>query len=294
MARKKASQQPKSRTLSAADLRRAIRVIERRVSDLESFDISSIEERWDAKVEALATKVNDSLSDTFGRGTTEYNVHYVDTLDTTPLVVRFPGDTGPPIGEIRQNYAKGISDTVVKLRSLQDSLEEKLEDIALDEESQVHGHESEIAPDNRRVFVVHGHDTELKEATARLLSKLELDPIILHEQPSKGRTIIEKLEAHVDVGFAVVLLTPEDFGYPADKPEAGQGRARQNVVMELGLFTGVLGRHRVCALHKGDVELPSDIDGVVYVRVDEGKGWRMELAREIKAAGITVDMNKLF
>ena len=106
-----------------------------------------------------------------------------------------------------------------------------------------------------------------------------------------GRTIIEKLEGHSSVGFAVVLLTPDDVGRSAET-EHLRPRARQNVILELGFFCGTLGRSHVCALHKGDLELPSDFEGVIYVRFDDGDAWRLSLARELKAAGLPVDLNE--
>jgi len=145
----------------------------------------------------------------------------------------------------------------------------------------------------RRVFVVHGHDEEAKQSAARCLEKLEMEAIILHEQPNQGRTIIEKFENYADVGFAVVLLTPDDMGAARDDIDNLRPRARQNVVFELGFFVGRLGRQRVCALHKGDVEIPSDFASVLWVSMDPGGAWRFTLGREMKAAGLDVDLNKL-
>lgn len=147
--------------------------------------------------------------------------------------------------------------------------------------------------DSRYVFLIHGHDDGAKETVARLLGKLHLDPIILHEQPNKGRTVIEKFEAHSDVGFAVALLTPDDVGGSKDSPDKLNPRARQNVILELGYFIGKLSRARVCALHVEGVELPSDIHGVIYVPFDAAGAWRWKLAAEIRAAGIDVDMNRI-
>ena len=145
-----------------------------------------------------------------------------------------------------------------------------------------------------RVFVVHGRDEAAKQTVARFLEGLELEPVILQEQPSRGRTIIEKFEEYAEtVGFAVVLGTPDDVGGLADEPDNLQPRMRQNVVLELGYFTRALGRKRVCALLKGDIEKPSDYDGVIYIIMDDFGGWRMELAKELKAAGLPVDMNRL-
>ncbi len=144
---------------------------------------------------------------------------------------------------------------------------------------------------SKDIFIVHGHDDAAKHEVARFIEKLGLHPIILHEKPDKGRTVIEKVEQHSDVGFAVVLLTPDDIGHPKDKPTEPKPRARQNVVLELGYFIGILGRARVCALLKGDIEIPTDFAGVLYKPIDAKGAWRFELAREIKAAGIEVDLN---
>lgn len=150
-----------------------------------------------------------------------------------------------------------------------------------------------LAAPNSRVFVVHGHDVATKATVARFLECLDLEPIILHEQPNRGQTVIEKFEHAADVGFAVVLLTPDDIGHARDNPNEQRLRARQNVVLELGYFIGQLGRKAVCALCKGDIELPSDYSSVLYTRMDDESGWKIELAREISAAGIAIEMNKV-
>ena len=141
-----------------------------------------------------------------------------------------------------------------------------------------------------KVFLVHGHDESARESTARFLEKLGLEPIILHEQPNAGRTIIEKVEKYAEVAFAVVLLTPDDVGGSASDPQALNSRARQNVILELGYFIGRLGRAHVAALLKGDVEKPSDYDGVVYIVMDTGGAWKIQLARELKTAGLNIDL----
>jgi predicted nucleotide-binding protein len=146
---------------------------------------------------------------------------------------------------------------------------------------------------NRRVFVVHGHDEVAKQAVARFLQTLECEPIVLSEQPNQGRTIIEKFEKHADVAFAVVLLTPDDTGYKKNHMEQMKDRARQNAILELGYFVGKLSRERVCALHKGSIDIPSDLHGIVYIPMDDGDGWKLTLAKELKAAGIKVDLNLL-
>jgi predicted nucleotide-binding protein len=144
-----------------------------------------------------------------------------------------------------------------------------------------------------RIFVVHGHDQAALQEVARFLERLGQEVIVLREQPNEGRTIIEKFEDYGDVGFAVVLLTPDDRGGSTRTPYDEQHpRARQNVILELGYFLGRLGRSRVCALYAEGVEIPSDYSGVLYVKLDDDGGWRLNLAKELKAAGLPVDMNK--
>ena len=151
-------------------------------------------------------------------------------------------------------------------------------------------------PATRKVFVVHGRDDALKHEVARLLTQLALEPVILHEQPNKSRGLIQKFEDYSDVGFAVVLLTPDDLGFERNaKPDAAKLRARQNVIFELGFFIGRLGRENVAALFAGDedFEKPSDYDGVTYIPLDAAGKWKYDLATELQAAGIDVDKNKI-
>ena len=115
---------------------------------------------------------------------------------------------------------------------------------------------------------------------------------MLHEQPNRGRTIIEKFVDYASVGFAVVLLTADDLGGTKNTSiDKMSLRARQNVILELGFFLGALGRGRVCALYEHGVEIPSDYQGVVFVALDEGGAWKLAIAREMKAAGLPVDLN---
>lgn len=145
-----------------------------------------------------------------------------------------------------------------------------------------------------RVFIVHGHNDALKESCARLLGKLKLDPVILHDEPNKGRTIIEKFVDYADVGFAVVLMTGDDQGGHRDLDrETNLPRARQNVILELGYFLGKLGRERVCAIYEPGVEIPSDYDGVLWIEHDHNGAWKTLLAKEMKAAGLNIDLNDL-
>lgn len=143
--------------------------------------------------------------------------------------------------------------------------------------------------DLSRVFVVHGRDEGAREAIARFLERLNIKPVILHETANHGQTIIEKVETYGDVGFAVILLTPDDEG--CVKGGRPSPRARQNVVLELGYFIGRLGRKNVYALKRGELEIPSDFAGIVYGTYDESGGWKQALGRELQSAGFTIDWN---
>lgn len=147
--------------------------------------------------------------------------------------------------------------------------------------------------DKSKVFIVHGHDGEAKQAVARFVEKIGLEAIILHEQASSGKTIIEKIEANSNVGFAIVLYTPCDLGASKGEKDQLKPRARQNVIFEHGYLIGKIGRENVCALVKGDIETPNDISGVVYIKMDEGDGWKLAVAKEMKKSGYDVDLNKI-
>lgn len=152
-------------------------------------------------------------------------------------------------------------------------------------------------PYSRRVFIVHGHDGELKNELARLLERLQFEPVILHELADRGDTIFAKLTGEMsDVGFAFVLLTPDDVGGTGPANTTLKPRARQNVVFEHGLFVGHLRSDRVCAITKGEVELPSDLHGVLYKPIHTGgsvAAITFDIVKELRAAGYDVDANRL-
>lgn len=153
---------------------------------------------------------------------------------------------------------------------------------------------------SNKVFVVHGHDEAMKLDVARTIEKLGLEAVILHEKENFGLTVIEKFEENaLNCTFAVVLLSPDDRGYPVDgNSNASKFRARQNVILELGYFVGMLGRDKVLPLVKNDpaenLEIPSDFAGVVYTPYDMGGAWKTELFRALKSAGYKVDANLMF
>ena len=150
---------------------------------------------------------------------------------------------------------------------------------------------------SRKIFVVYGHDRKARTELENILHRLQLEPLILDQLPSEGQTVIEKIEHYRNqASYAVVLATPDDEGHVAGRPDEKAYRARQNVVLELGMLLGMLGRPNVAILLKSSVamERPSDIQGLIYIpfhdSVEEAK---LSLAKEINARGPKIDFNRL-
>ncbi len=145
-----------------------------------------------------------------------------------------------------------------------------------------------------KVFVVYGHDTEARDQLELLLLRMNIKPVILGNMTPDGKTIIEALIASTDVPYAVILLTPDDEGYRVGASNEVKPRARQNVVLEMGMFLSKLGRERVAIMHKGNLELPSDINGLIYIpfknSIQEAKN---KLAASLQKAGFYIDIEHL-
>ena len=188
--------------------------------------------------------------------------------------------------DYQRAYERGLQSATAMLKSMIDETE------SYDLEREVDGGMAHVGVRTNKVFIVHGRDEGTREEVARFIERLDKLPVILAEQASAGSTIIEKVEQNADVGFAIVLLTPDDEGGLKDG-DGVRSRARQNVIFELGFFIGRLGRRQVCALTKGEVEIPSDYSGVVYIDMDGQSDWRIRLFRELKVAGYDVDANRI-
>lgn len=160
----------------------------------------------------------------------------------------------------------------------------------------ISGPASATLPD-RRVFVVYGHDQQARTSLEAMLRRWQLEPVILDQLPSEGQTIIEKLENTMDRPcFAVVLATPDDEGHRRDKPNEKMLRARQNVVLELGMMLAKLGRSRVAILLKNatSMERPSDIQGLLYIPFENDPAdAAVQLAKEMNKQGIRIDLERL-
>jgi hypothetical protein len=214
------------------------------------------------------------------------NVDEFNSVSYSPVMVVMGGGD-----QFQQPYLSGLDEAQALLESMVDEIEEYWNEGDSPVEQIPSGDTGNTSTGSKRVFIVHGHDDGTKETIARFVAELGFEPIILHEQASAGKTVIEKFESHSEACFAIALLTPDDVGGIAGADDL-RPRARQNVIFEFGYFVGKLSRKRVCALTKGDVEIPSDYAGVVYVPIDSAGAWRMLLVREMKGAGLTVDANK--
>lgn len=158
----------------------------------------------------------------------------------------------------------------------------------------VHISKASSKPLSKKVFVVHGHNDEMKLAAARVLQKLGLQDIILHEQPNSGKTIIEKFEHFADVGYAIIILSPDDKAFTADlKRSKAVAQPRQNVLLEFGFFIGRLGRPKIFPLKHEDLLLPSDLSGLGWTKYDKAGNWQYELIKELQAAGYDVSADRL-
>lgn len=269
--------------LTPDKMRQGIQRLNKRLSDVEKLNpqTSSNDE-----IKILVEAVRDTLGRIFGSNTVEFKRF----VSIAPQVVT--SSSVATHSEWRKNALMALRETIK-------FLEEELEFGRDDNLVSVPPEQSAAPPKtsatsnvtNASVFIVHGRDSPAKIEVARLLERAGLDVIILHEQPNAGQTIIEKFEAHGgSAGFAVVLLTPDDAGGAVDGPV--RPRARQNVIGEMFWFAGKLGRQRVCALKKGDVEMPSDVAGIGYTDMDDRGSWKAELLKEIEAAGYKVDWRR--
>lgn len=276
-------------TLTAQDIERALSRLEDRINELKAFDVNTVSLGMTPELKALEVAVKDTLIRCFGENTSAYST-YERACNLTYYSMMVSRDSRPNnVAPVDRN----IKSSIALLAQAQRSLNEDLADIRHSSAQSLAIAET-IEPStkfsSKRVFIVHGHDDGPRETAARFLEKIGFEPIILHEQANRGRTIIEKIEANRDVGFAVVLLTPDDEGcVKGGKPEP---RARQNVLLELGYFIGYLGREKVCALKKGGLEIPSDFAGVVWTSMDSD-GWKQALSLELQDAGYEIDWNKV-
>lgn len=300
MARRSPPLAPNVPALTVDQKRRCVLRLQSCIDELESFDPNTVQKRYETpEVLAIEAGIEDALAAAFGHGTPTFSRYQpAAQLDNGPNVIRPAGIwagaqslvDAQETEKARRYLAEGKRQSVALLRQAIRTLQHEIED----QEQTDARSDADVEPSDRdlsKVFVVHGRDDGARETVARFLTQLGVTPIILHELANQGRTVIEKVEANSKVGFAVILLTPDDEG--CLKGETPKPRARQNVLLELGYFIGRLGRKNVCALKRGELEIPSDFAGVIAEDFDEAGGWKLKLARELHAAGYKFDLTKL-
>ncbi len=259
------------------------------------IQLTSIGEPLPFDVSSVRTIIYD-LSDLESVATArETLVRFVAALDTGEFQYDSPVSIAATLTELARSDRRPVSDDDAIMTQLLRSIDGRLS--AVEQWVAPKPLTQEAPQFSRRIFIIHGHDAVLKNELARLLERLDFVPVILHEQPDRGQTILTKLNAELaDVGFAFVILTPDDVGNVASDATALKARARQNVVFEHGLFSGRLSQSRVCAIRRGDVEIPSDLHGLLYKTVPVGSGIdaiAFDVVKELRAAGYIVDANRL-
>lgn len=297
MTRKPRPSPPPSRAnLTDAEKRAAIPRLADRVKELLALEIRTIRSGSDPRITGLETRIEQTLAGIYGPETHDYET-FISASNLKPVfrgplyIGVGPQPPGPNTVEIQAAITRRRDNAVTILSEAARILREELDALPVTPPSPVPTGRQISTAIGSEIFVVHGKDDPAKDALCLLLTRAGLRPIVLHEQANEGRTIIEKFEHHAETsGFAVVLLTPDDEGGPAGGTV--RPRARQNVIGEMFWFAGRLGRQRVCALRKGDIEIPTDFAGVVYTDMDERGAWRAELLKELTAAGYSVDWGK--
>lgn len=205
--------------------------------------------------------------------------------------------------------AQNILEHILELNEIENS---KPEEPALIPQSLIEAPIEDKLSNN--IFIVHGRDNTAVQELKTMIYDFGLKPIILHEQASGSLTIAEKIEKYAnDIGYVFVILTPDDVGYLKEEyapishdlgflsslkdlgfirkqlDEKKEYRARQNVVLEFGFFMGLLGRYKLSCLYKGNVQLPSDMSGIVYLKFKESVNeQRLMIMRELKRAGFEI------
>jgi predicted nucleotide-binding protein len=284
-------------------MRNGIARLQSRIAALHDLKPSEINVYRSPTIAALETSIADALATTFGHGTPRFGrYHSANDLEPSQnlrivpdwIGVRSGGfESGVDVQALQKGIAERKDHALALLGQAVHSLEEEL---TLQESSSERKKTTSDSTFSTKVFLVHGRDDAAKNEVALFLRAIGLDPIILHLQPNGGRHLLTKFTEETEgARFAVVLMIPDDKGGLADAAETErQLRARQNVVFELGFFIGKLGSANVAALLKGNVEKPSDFDGIAYISLDPSAQWKTNLARELHHAKMPFDPAKAF
>lgn len=266
------------RSLDAA-ITEGVNIIESgSAADNDTPAFKRLYDRWEKRTAALLTASFNPKGITADNPRSEFQGTSISLLD-----LRMPGAKIPP--ERLPDFVADVEAKVEVLNSVKDRLEFYNEENG---STKLTNEQSSDGP----IFVVHGHEDGKREVVRRFLETVTTRKVvILADEPNQGHDLLGKLlNSAESAGFAVVLLTPDDIGR-SRTDDIESSRARQNVIFELGMFIGILGRTRVAALKFDAIEIPTDFAGVVYI--DYGDQWQIKLARELDAAGIETDLQKM-
>jgi predicted nucleotide-binding protein len=285
-------------------MRNGIERLKKRVEELKALNPQSIHAYRSAEIVKLEADIEGTLAAIFGERTPRFN-RYRSAADLEPapvlrmtpdwIAVRGGGyDDGVDIHELQSGIADRQRRAIALLEGAIGGLQEEMEHVPPEPSVQSEYEQPQRDITSSKLFLVHGRDDVTKNEVALFLRAIGLEPVILHLRPNGGRHLLTKFrEESEGADFAVVLMTPDDEGGPAGASDR-QPRARQNVVFELGFFIGKLGPARVAALLKGDVEKPSDFEGIAYIPFDSSGRWKTDLARELHHAKVPFDPAKAF
>jgi predicted nucleotide-binding protein len=298
-------QPPEDRSLTVDDMRNGIARLQRRLDELKALDPRSVTDYRSSPIVSLETGIEQTLGAVFGQGTPKFKLYRAACdLEPAPVLTMTPswiaargggggGRNGVNVHELQQVIAERQQRAMALLEQAIKGLEEEIAYRGEEVPQVVATAIAKPQPGNK-VFLVHGHDNTTLNAVALFLRAIGLDPIILRQRPNGGRHLLTKFrEESEGASFAVVLMTPDDEGGITGKTER-HPRARQNVVFELGFFIGRLGPANVAALMKGNIEKPSDFDGIGYIEFDDSGRWKTELARELHHAGVPFNPAAVF
>jgi predicted nucleotide-binding protein len=222
-------------------------------------------------------RINEELiKRAFNKMDNEYSYEYESCTNGIGLMDAFSNHINTSSGEYKIKHQKDKIDACVHtLQNLVNMLP------YIDQDPNLKGPNIETKVHTNKCFIVHGHNEISKLEVARYVeNELKKKAIILHEQPNKGKTIMEKFEAHSDTDFAIALWTADDKG-KAKADDNLNDRARQNVIFETGFFIGKLGRQNVIVLYESGVEIPSDYSGVIFIKLINN--WKDDLRKEVEA-----------
>ena len=285
--------------LPAKKLQAGVRELEWCREELANFDVMSVQERDDPRIDALEAAIEDAVLSLFEKDSPEYQRFRRDSLvDNACFSLAYP----TPIHEVRQGLRAGMDDELIRLDEAISALKEGLSVLGADAAAPAPAPRPAAAPvapafngatapaaavaSGVEVAIVQSRDDDAGAIVTEFLIQLGLSPVI-----STGAEMLDQCRS---AGFAVVMASPDDIRTLNDPQTSPDFKpcATQDVVFKLGYLAGTLGPDRICALLLGDVDLPFDQFGIHSTPMDPAEGWKLDVAKMIKSAGVPIDLNR--